>query len=159
MTRARGCKISSSVVRKRLRVIMTPFEYSDHLSRVDWSELKALLTADHFDNGRTPAQLRKSFENSTAAIVARAGDGRIIGTARVLSDGVCNAYLVDVWTYSEFRRLGVARRMIELLLEPLRGQHVYLQADPDNIEFYRKLGFCEQPSGMSRIVGTWLKNG
>src|SRR5689334_13863487 len=113
------------------------------LSNVDWEQLKFLLAADKFDNGRTPDQLRTSFQNSTASVFARDADGRIIGTARILSDGVCNAYLVDVWTLSEFRRRGIARRMIEMLVEPLRGQHVYLQADADNVEFYRKLGFRE----------------
>ena len=32
--------------------------------------------------------------------------------ARLLSDGVCNAYLVDVWTMSVYRRQGIASRMI-----------------------------------------------
>jgi len=137
---------------------MTETSFQRDLSNIDWAQLKFLLAADRFDNGRSPEQLRASFENSTATVIARDADGRIVGTARILSDGVCNAYLVDVWTFSEFRRRGIARRMIETLIEPLRGQHVYLQADPDNIEFYRRLGFREQPTGMSKVVGRWLKN-
>jgi len=137
---------------------MTETSFQRDLSNIDWAQLKFLLAADRFDNGRSLEQLRASFENSTATVIARDADGRIVGTARILSDGVCNAYLVDVWTFSEFRRRGIARRMIETLIEPLRGQHVYLQADPDNIEFYRRLGFREQPTGMSKVVGRWLKN-
>lgn len=137
---------------------MQDITFQNDLEGVDWRELKSSLTSDHFDNGRTPNQLRQSFENSTAAVIARAADGTIIGTARILSDGVCNAYLIDVWTHNSFHRRGIARRMIEMLTEPLRGQHVYLQADPDNVEFYRKLGFREQPSGMSKIIGQWLVN-
>ena len=137
---------------------MTETSFQRDLSNIDWAQLKFLLAADRFDNGRSPEQLRASFENSTATVIARDADGRIVGTARILSDGVCNAYLVDVWTFSEFRRRGIARRMIETLIEPLRGQHVYLQADPDNIECYRRLGFREQPTGMSKVVGRWLKN-
>jgi len=137
---------------------MTETSFQRDLSNIDWAQLKFLLAADRFDNGRSPEQLRASFENSTATVIARDADGRIVGTARILSDGVCNAYLVDVWTFSEFRRRGIARRMIQSLIEPLRGQHVYLQADPDNIEFYRRLGFREQPTGMSKVVGRWLKN-
>jgi ribosomal protein S18 acetylase RimI-like enzyme len=115
------------------------------------------LVADHFANGRPPAQLERSFVNSHSTCLAYL-DGRIVGTARVLSDSVCNAYLVDVWTLSHCRRRGIAREMLRRLLEPLRGQHVYLQADDDNIEFYRKLGFSEQPSGMRRVIGQWLAN-
>src|SRR5258707_3877288 len=41
--------------------------------------------------------------------IARDGD-HLVGMARLLSDGVCNAYLVDVWTLSSYRRRGIADR-------------------------------------------------
>ncbi len=128
--------------------------YTKNLGGVDWQEMKATLREDDFDNGRTAAQLQKSFENSHSACIAYA-DGRIIGTARVLSDGVCNAYIVDVWTLSANRRQGVARTMIATLLEGLQGQHVYLFTD-DSVDFYKKLGFVERPYGMELVVGQWL---
>lgn len=130
--------------------------YETSLEGVDWGQMKATLGADDFDNGRTPAQLRESFENSHAAVVAYDGD-RIVGTARVLSDGVCNAYVVDVWTLSAYRGQGVARRMMGRLEEGLRGQHVYLFSD-DAVEFYKKLGYREQPTGLSKVIGEWLRN-
>ena len=83
----------------------------------------------------------------------------MVGTARALSDGVCNAYLLDVWTLSNFRRRGIARHMIERICGGLTGQHVYLQADREVAEVYRRLGFVEQPVGMSRVMGRWLING
>jgi GNAT superfamily N-acetyltransferase len=117
--------------------------------------MKTVLLEDDFDNGRTPEQLQRSFANSFASSIAYA-DGRIIGTARVLSDGVCNAYLLDVWTYTPYRRQGIARRMIEDLLDQLPGQHVYLFTDiPD---FYNKIGFTPRGIGMERHVGRWLDN-
>jgi GNAT superfamily N-acetyltransferase len=131
--------------------------FRNDLSNVDWPALKAAVAADDFDNGRTPDQLRQSFENSYAVCIAWE-DGQLIGTARALSDGVCNAYLVDVWTASHFRSRGVASQMIESLLRRLEGQHVYLQSAPDTADFYRGLGFVEQPLGLSQIVGQWLKN-
>src|SRR5882724_3655466 len=126
-------------------------EYRDDLRNIDWQTLKAALAADNFDNGRTPEQLRRSFANSYSVCIARIGD-QIVGTARVLSDGVCNAYMVDVWTASRMRRQGIAREMIRRLLDGLEGQHIYLQADDDVAEIYRRLGFAEQPIGMSRVV-------
>lgn len=132
-------------------------EYRSDCDGIDWNALKASLLADDFDNGRTPQQLQDSFQNSEGVCLAWY-EGKVIGTARVLSDGVCNAYIVDVWTRSDLRRRGVARAMIERLLGDLRGQHVYLQADEDLVDFYRRLGFSAQPVGMSQIVGTWLVN-
>ena len=71
--------------------------------------------------------------------------GRVIGTVRVLSDDVGNAYMVDVWTLSAYRKRGIARRMIELALEQLPGQHVYLDTD-DAQEFYARLGLSRRVS-------------
>jgi ribosomal protein S18 acetylase RimI-like enzyme len=75
-----------------------------------------------------------------------------------LSDGVCNAYVVDVWTLSTHRRQGIARTMLDSLLQELPGQHVYPFTD-EAPEFYRKLGFVERGLGMEKVVGTWLKRG
>ena len=123
---------------------------------IDWVALKQTLLADDFDNGRSPEQLRLSCVNSAVNVFALLG-GSVIGTVRVLSDGVGNAYMVDVWTLSTYRNRGVARRMIELALEQLPGQHIYLETD-DAQEYYARLGFKPQGVGMSLIVGDYLVN-
>jgi len=128
--------------------------YKRDLEGVDWEEMKAVLKADDFDNGRSPEQLKALFANSYATCIAYV-DGCIIGTARVLSDGVCNAYAVDVWTHSSFRRQGIGSKMMERLLIELPGQHVYLSTG-DAVEFYKELGFTEQWIGLGRVVGQWL---
>ena len=126
------------------------------LAGIDWAQAKADLVADHFDNGRSAEALRRSFEQSQH--VAFAWDGeRVVGMARLLSDGVCNAYLVDVWTASSHRRQGIASRMIRALLDEVPGQHVGLQTD-DAQELYRSLGFEPQPEFWSLVVGSWLDN-
>jgi ribosomal protein S18 acetylase RimI-like enzyme len=126
------------------------------LEGIDWSKAKADLAADDFDNGRTPEALRRSFEQSEHVAFARDGD-RLVGMARLLSDGVCNAYLVDVWTASAYRRQGIASAMIRHLLERVPGQHVGLQTD-DAQPLYESLGFKLQPEFWSLVVGSWLDN-
>ncbi|MBA3471413.1 MAG: GNAT family N-acetyltransferase [Herpetosiphonaceae bacterium] len=130
--------------------------YRQTLEDVDWEAMKAILQTDDFDNGRTPAQLATSFANSAGTCIVYA-DEQIIGTARVLSDGVCNAYVVDVWTLSSYRNQGIGRRMLDLLLADLQGQHVYLFTD-DMVEFYQRVGFVQRGTGMERVVGEWLVN-
>src|SRR5438045_427136 len=83
---------------------------------IDWEEAKADLSADDFDNGRSAAALRRSFENSQHVAFARDGT-RVVGMARMLSDGVCNAYVVDVWTHSSYRRQGVASTLMRMLAD------------------------------------------
>lgn len=77
--------------------------------------------------------------------------------ARLLSDGVCNAYLVDVWTASSHRRRGAGRAMVQALCDAVPGQHVGLQTDEAEA-FYAALGFRRQPEFMSRVSGRWLAN-
>ena len=128
----------------------------DSLEGIDWAQAKADLDSDNFDNGRTPDALRRSFEHSQHVAFARDGD-RVVGMARLLSDGVCNAYLVDVWTSAVYRRQGIASAMIRGLLAEVPGQHVGLQTD-DAQAFYESLGFREQPEFWSLVVGSWLDN-
>ena len=84
-------------------------------------------------------------------------EGTVVGMARLLSDGVSNAYLLDVWTASSHRRRGIASNMIRALVERVPGQHIGLQTD-DSKELYLKLGFRSQPEFMSLVVGNWLDN-
>jgi ribosomal protein S18 acetylase RimI-like enzyme len=123
---------------------------------LDWDQAKADLQADDFDNGRTADALRRSFHQSQHVAFARDGD-RLVGMARLLSDGVCNAYLLDVWTASSYRRRGVGSATIRHLLEQVPGQHVGLQTD-DAQGFYEQLGFRSQPEFWSCVVGEWLAN-
>jgi ribosomal protein S18 acetylase RimI-like enzyme len=126
---------------------------------IDWDRAKADLSADSFDNGRSAAALRRSFENSQHVAFAKDGaDGdHLVGMARLLSDGVCNAYLIDVWTKSSHRRQGIASAMVRFLGERVPGQHIGLMTD-DAQPLYESLGFRRQGEFMSLVSGKWLDN-
>jgi ribosomal protein S18 acetylase RimI-like enzyme len=126
------------------------------LEGIDWDEAKADLAADEWDNGRSAEALRRAFEQSQHVVFARDGE-RVVGMARMLSDGVSNAFVVDVWTMSAYRRQGVGAKMMRHLLDRVPGQHVGLQTD-DRQDFYATLGFEAQPEFLSIVVGTWLDN-
>jgi len=130
--------------------------FDSSLEGIDWAQAKADLAADRFDNGRSSDALRRSFEQSEHVAFARDG-GRVVGMARLLSDGVCNAYLVDAWTQSAYRRQGIAATLVRMLADAVPGQHIGLQTD-DAQAFYAALGFAPQPEFWSRVVGTWLDN-
>ena len=121
---------------------------------MDWQALNDALTADRFNNGRTPEELRRSVENSYATAIVGGGTD-VVSTARLLADGVCNAWLVDVWTASAHRRQGIGSAVVRRLLERVPGHHVALFTE-EGADFYRSLGFEEQGAGMSVVVGSWL---
>jgi ribosomal protein S18 acetylase RimI-like enzyme len=128
----------------------------DALEGIDWARAKADLAADEFDNGRSADALRRSFEQSQHVAIARDGN-RVVGMARLLSDGVCNAYLLDVWTASAYRRRGIASALVERLRAAVPGQHIGLQTDGTQ-DLYASLGFKPQPEFWSTVVGKWLDN-
>ncbi len=132
-------------------------EFSARTDDVDWSMLKAALAAGDFDNGRSPEQYRLSHQNSHAVIVGRDGS-EFVANGRILSDGVCNAYLVDIWTAPSHRRQGIGAEVVRRLVATVPGQHVALFT-VDMAPFYDTLGFTVQTVGMSRVVGRWLDAG
>jgi ribosomal protein S18 acetylase RimI-like enzyme len=123
---------------------------------VDWVRAKTDLAVDDFDNGRSPGALRRSFENSQHVVFAWS-DGVVVGMARLLSDGVVNAYLLDVWTNSTLRRSGIGSAMVQQLVDAVPGQHIGWQTD-HAIDFYLALGARPQPEFMSIVSGGWLDN-
>lgn len=130
------------------------YRYSTDTTEVDWVALKEALVKGDFCNGRTPDEYRRSAEGSFLNVYVYHGD-QIVGNGRILSDGVCNAYIVDVWTAKGHRRRGIATEIMRLLCAAVPGQHVYLQTD-DAQELYRKCGFGDHDFGMGRVVGSWL---
>ena len=124
------------------------------MEAIDWVRAKADLASDDFDNGRSPEALRQSFQRSQHVAFARDGE-RVVGMARLLSDGVCNAYLLDVWTAAPYRRQGIGSELVRVLTGRVPGQHIGLQTD-DASSFYTALGFTRQPEFMSKVVGVWL---
>ena len=138
--------------------ILAEITYRTDLEGLDYQEMMDRLIEDDFHNLRTLKQYKISFENTAVVCIAYA-DGHVIGTVRALSDGVCNAYIVDVWTYTPFRKQGVARRMMEIVFEQLQGQHVYLFTDDDAIGFYERIGMeRDDEIGVKTVVGQWLQN-
>lgn len=137
-------------------MVGTVVRIEDSLAGVDWVQARADLVADDFDNGRSAHALRRSFQQSQHVAMA-CDDERLVGMARLLSDGVCNAYLLDVWTMSPYRRRGIASSMIRSLIGRVPGQHIGLQTGQAQ-DLYESLGFQPQPEFWALVAGTWLDN-
>jgi ribosomal protein S18 acetylase RimI-like enzyme len=79
-------------------------------------------------------------------VLARGDEGRIVGMARVISDGVSDAYIQDVVVLKEYRRLGIGRELIRRLTEFClmhQIEWIGLVSEPGTRKFYEDLGFRE----------------
>jgi aralkylamine N-acetyltransferase len=87
-----------------------------------------------------PAMIRGSY----CFMVARSIEGRIIGMARVLSDGFSDAYIQDVVVLPAYRGQGIGRELVRLLTQFCVSHKIAwigLVAEPGTQELYEELGF------------------
>ncbi|UEJ84508.1 GNAT family N-acetyltransferase [Brachybacterium halotolerans subsp. kimchii] len=94
---------------------------------------------------RDPQTLERALAGSTRVVCARE-DGRLVGLARVISDGASIAYLQDVLVDPGRRRAGIGRALVLEAFAPFSAvrQHVLLtDAEPGQRAFYESLGLSE----------------
>jgi GNAT superfamily N-acetyltransferase len=90
-------------------------------------------------------RLSAALHGSSRVVMARLGD-RLVGLARVVSDGASICYLQDVLVHPASRRAGVGRALVLAALEPyasVRQKVLLTDDDPGQRAFYESLGFCE----------------
>ena len=118
-------------------------------ANVDWTVVYETLKRvgmGHF----SPELHQKAFEASQAAVFAYSGD-RLVGFARALSDGVCQAALYDVAVVPEFQRHGIGARMVKELLSRFSRFNVILYSSPGKEDFYRNLGMRKMKTAMAQF--------
>ena len=89
--------------------------------------------------------LERAMQGSSHVVTARRG-GRLVGLARVVSDGATIAYLQDVLVRPEEQGNGVGRRLVTEVLAPfetVRQQVLLTDDEPGQRAFYESLGFAE----------------
>jgi GNAT superfamily N-acetyltransferase len=92
-----------------------------------------------------PEVLRAALAGSTRVVTAYRS-GRLVGLARVISDGASICYLQDVLVHPDEQRNGTGRQLVLAALEPYAGvrQKVLLTDDePAQRAFYESLGYAE----------------
>jgi ribosomal protein S18 acetylase RimI-like enzyme len=84
------------------------------------------------------------IRGSLSFMVARSIEGRIIGMARVISDGHSDAYIQDVVVLPDYRGRGVGRELVRRLTQFCVGRKIAwigLIAEPGTQGLYEELGF------------------
>ena len=88
-------------------------------------------------------ELDAMIANSFAVAAALDDSGRLAGMARALSDGVSDAYILDVVVDPEFRSQGIGRAIVSRLAEHLAAfgiDWIVCIGVPGSEAFYRAAG-------------------
>lgn len=127
---------------------------------VNWEQVAAVL--DRSGLSHLDAATQEKVFRASAVVAFVCDDDTIVGCARALSDGVCQAAIFNVALNPEYQKRQLGRALIEALLEQLKGQTVILYTHPQTIGLYEKFGFRRQKTGFVRFATddehmTWLE--
>jgi ribosomal protein S18 acetylase RimI-like enzyme len=84
------------------------------------------------------------IRGSLCFMVARSLEGRIIGMARVISDGYSDAYIQDVVVLDAYRGKGIGRELVRRLTQFCIARKIAwigLVAEPGTQGLYEELGY------------------
>lgn len=87
-----------------------------------------------------PDALRRSFEQSSLVLSLWEAD-RLVGLARVLTDGVQMSYLCDLAVEPDLQGAGVGKRLVDEVLDRCKGTELVLRDSNLSSGFYDRLGF------------------
>jgi ribosomal protein S18 acetylase RimI-like enzyme len=120
-------------------------------SKVSLDEMKEIYSSVGWTK-HTIEIIKQIFEASNVIALVTV-NGRIIGFGRAMTDGVFNAAIYDVIVHPEFQKQGIARQIMEYLLDKLSNiSCVHLISTSGNEDFYKKLGLKRIKTGMARYL-------
>ena len=109
--------------------------------QVTAEDLMPLLAQSHWAAGRGRGELSRMLEASPIKLGAWQGD-RLVGFARVLTDGLYRALIDDVIVDQPWRARGLGSKMMRRLADQLDSvEEVFLRCEEDLVPFYEGLGY------------------
>ena len=125
------------------RVLPDGFELDDDPARVDVGEVHRFLSEEsYWARGRPRETVERLVRDATRVVGLYGPDGRQLGFARAVSDGVAFAYLADVYVHPEARGRGLGIELVREMVEagPLAGVKWLLHTE-DAHGLYERFGF------------------
>jgi ribosomal protein S18 acetylase RimI-like enzyme len=89
--------------------------YTFDVSRFDFAVIHEWLSQTYWSPGIERERVEKGFRNSSVVVGAFIGSNQI-GAGRCISDTTRFAYIADIFVHPSFRHQGIARKMVEELL-------------------------------------------
>ncbi|MER3432370.1 MAG: GNAT family N-acetyltransferase [Leptolyngbya sp. ERB_1_1] len=120
---------------------------------IDLYELEELCDAVGWSR-RPLRKVKKAIQHSFLVGTVweqRGATRRLVGFARATSDHAFNATIWDVVVHPDFQGKGLGKALMKFMIKKLRSEdisNITLFADPHVVNFYRNLGFMQDPEGI-----------
>ncbi len=131
-------------------------QFCDCRTKIDLHQLQSLLNKSAFWAVDRQIEDLKIAIDRSEPVVSGWDREKLIGFARANSDGVYRAMIFDVVVDPDYRRLGLGRKLVELVLaDPcmIRVEKIYLMTTNQQ-SFYERLGFVVNSSTTMRFDRT-----
>ncbi len=124
------------------------------------SEILELYRAvEWFAYVQDPGKLVRALEGSSTLVAAHDGQ-RLIGLARIVSDGSSICYLQDILVMPSHQRRGIGRALAERALEQyphVRQKVLITDNEPKQKAFYESLGYTQAEEFQGGSVRAFIR--
>lgn len=120
----------------------------DRLSEEQIHELHELYRREWWTHRREVDDVRRMLEHTDVVVAYEEEDtGRLAGFARVITDYVYKALVLDVIVEASDRGTGLGRTLMDAVIDHPRLEgvlHFELYCRPDLVPFYERWGFTDE---------------
>ena len=115
---------------------------ADNVDAAEYVALAASTTSETHDPARAVAALARSVN------IGAWDEGRLVGVARVLTDGHYYAALADILVHPEYQRRGIGRALMNRAFDATPRGGLAIIARPASTTFFERIG-CERGGGFA----------
>ena len=97
-------------------------------------------------------QLLTTMKQSTYVVYVYCNDN-LVGTGRIISDGVIHAYICGLGVLPDYRNMQIGTEIMKMLKEFCQKQNLYVKliCEENLIPYYTKLGFSKSGVEMTGL--------
>jgi len=123
-------------------IIIDSFLYSDNKELLDANAIHKYLSEESYWAQSIPKEIVLKAINGSVCFGAY-DNGLQIAFARVITDGATFGYLADVYVLESYRKKGVSKNLIKLIMSypAFLGLRRFMLATKDAHSLYEKYGF------------------
>ena len=115
------------------------FTLLENCADLDYEQVIGLYCKIGWGCGYSPTALQTAFRQSSF-VVAASLDGRLVGWARALSDGVTNTWIMEVVVDPDCQRKGLGRRLMGAIEKRYAHTAIWAETYNPKKDFGEKCG-------------------